>query len=144
MEIVSQSLSDTEKFAESLLSLLPSQGDNATVIGLYGNLGSGKTTFMKFFAKKLLVKEVIQSPTFVIMKSFDIDYKGFKKLIHIDAYRLESTKELENLGWKELIEDKSNIICIEWPEKVAEVMPSHIMLRFEYVEGSEERKISLA
>jgi len=95
----------------------------ATVIALQGDLGAGKTYFAQAFGKVMGVKEDMPSPTFVIMKSYDVDWRGFKKLIHIDAYRLESEQELLNLGWEELIEDPENIILIEWPERVAGLIP---------------------
>lgn len=65
------------------------------------------------------------SPTFVVMKSYDVNWKGFKKLIHIDAYRLEKEDELLHLGWDELIKDPENVILIEWPEKVENLIPKH-------------------
>jgi len=95
----------------------------ATVVGLQGELGSGKTHFVKMLGKMMGIEEHITSPTFVIMKTYDIDWRGFKKLIHIDAYRLESAQELLHLGWQDLIENPENLILIEWPEKVEGIMP---------------------
>ncbi len=102
----------------------------ATVIALQGDLGAGKTTFAQAFGKIMGVTENMPSPTFVIMKSYDIDPaktgqvgRGFKKLIHIDAYRLEKEEELLHLGWDELIQNPENIILIEWPERVEKLIP---------------------
>lgn len=95
----------------------------ATVIALQGELGAGKTAFAQAFGKILGVAEPMPSPTFVIMKSYDIDWRGFKKLIHIDAYRLEKEEELTHLGWDGLIKDPENIILIEWPERVEKLIP---------------------
>ncbi len=95
----------------------------ATIIALQGDLGAGKTTFAQAFGKVMGVKENMPSPTFVIMKYYDVDCWGFKKLIHIDAYRLEKEQELLNLGWEELIKDPENIILIEWPERVEGLIP---------------------
>jgi tRNA threonylcarbamoyladenosine biosynthesis protein TsaE len=105
----------------------------ATVIALEGDLGSGKTAFAQAFGKVLGVEENMPSPTFVIMKSYDIDpstssgqaWHGFKKLIHIDAYRLEKEDELLHLGWDELAKDSENIILIEWPERVPNLIPKN-------------------
>ena len=100
-EFISKSLFDTKKiackFAESLLGNPVSK--LATVVGLYGELGSGKTTFMKYFAEALGVEETIQSPTFVIERIYDLGLStsDFRHLIHIDAYRLESGEELNKL-----------------------------------------------
>lgn len=148
MEYISKSLEDTKKIAEEIALNLKFNEEGATVVGLYGDLGAGKTTFMKYFAKHFGVEEEVQSPTFIIMRIFEIPKEAqdekckAKKLVHIDAYRLESGAELLNLGWNELIAHPSNLICIEWPEKVGEILPPHIMLRFEHSESENERKIS--
>jgi tRNA threonylcarbamoyladenosine biosynthesis protein TsaE len=177
MEFLSKNLEETKEIAVKFASGLKSQ-KKATIVGLYGELGSGKTTFMKYFAKALGVKEEIKSPTFVLMKFFhltpryaspecSLTFQGeglhavrgedFNKLIHIDAYRIEKAEEMLNLGWNEIIADPRNLICIEWPEKIADIMPRHIMLKFEHVvgiantedpersewKGETERKISI-
>jgi len=98
-------------------------GMKATVVVLQGELGSGKTAFAKALGKMMGINEHIVSPTFVIMKSYNIDWKGFKKLIHVDAYRIESESELLNLGWNELVENPQHLILIEWPERVEGILP---------------------
>ena len=114
-----------------LRSFLYNGGMSATVIGLQGELGSGKTTFAQAFGKVMGVKEDMQSPTFVIMKLYNIDpstssgqaWHRFKKLIHIDAYRIEKEEELLKQGWEELIKNSENLILIEWPERVEGLIP---------------------
>ncbi|MCX6754548.1 MAG: tRNA (adenosine(37)-N6)-threonylcarbamoyltransferase complex ATPase subunit type 1 TsaE [Candidatus Nomurabacteria bacterium] len=96
----------------------------ATVLAFEGDLGTGKTTITQTICKILGVKEKIISPTFVIMKKYIIDNGKFKNLIHIDAYRLEESKELLSLGWEEIISEKENLIIIEWPEKTKEIIPT--------------------
>ena len=143
MNLVSKSLEDTKEFAKKFTLGLRPKKTMVTIVGLYGELGAGKTTFMKYLAEALGIKEIIQSPTFVIMKSFNLSFfQSFNTLIHIDAYRIESTKEMINLGWNEIIADPKNLICIEWPERIAEIMPPHIVLKFEHV-SETERKIIL-
>src|SRR3989344_6041888 len=95
----------------------------ATVVALQGELGSGKTYFVQNFGKVLGVKEHITSPTFVLMNIYNIDLRGFKRLIHIDAYRFEKEEELLVLGWEKLIENPDNIIFLEWPERVEGLIP---------------------
>lgn len=90
----------------------------ATLISFSGDLGTGKTALAKEIAKHLGVKEKIISPTFVIMKIYKTKDKKFKKLIHIDAYRLNKSIELINLGWNEIMKDKDSIVLMEWPENV--------------------------
>ncbi|OHA17999.1 MAG: tRNA (adenosine(37)-N6)-threonylcarbamoyltransferase complex ATPase subunit type 1 TsaE [Candidatus Taylorbacteria bacterium RIFCSPHIGHO2_01_FULL_46_22b] len=96
----------------------------AIVLALYGDLGSGKTTLVQEIGKLLGVIETMQSPTFVIMKLYDISYKPFAKLIHIDAYRLEHADELVHLGWNELIADPKNLIALEWADRVKDLLPA--------------------
>jgi tRNA threonylcarbamoyladenosine biosynthesis protein TsaE len=160
MEIVSKNQEETRNFAIKFASELKPKDQKALVIGLYGNLGAGKTTFMKYFAEALGVEQTIQSPTFVIMKFYKASPQprglglplsllrrgegGEVQLIHIDAYRLDSGDDLLKLGWEETISDQKNIVCIEWPDKVAEIMPEHIVLKFEHGDSENERKISIA
>ncbi|HAE36422.1 MAG: hypothetical protein UR85_C0002G0046 [Candidatus Nomurabacteria bacterium GW2011_GWF2_35_66] len=92
--------------------------NKATVIAFRGDLGAGKTTLTKEIAKQLGIRERIISPTFVIMKIYKTKDKKFKKLIHIDAYRLKNSDELLNLGWEEIVKNKDNFIIVEWPEMV--------------------------
>ena len=96
---------------------------NAVVLAFYGDLGTGKTTITQKISENLGIKEKIISPTFVIMKKYQIKNGEFKNLIHIDAYRLESSNELILLGWNEIISNKDNLVIIEWPEKTKEVIP---------------------
>jgi tRNA threonylcarbamoyladenosine biosynthesis protein TsaE len=120
---------DISKISEKILDKsIKTKTNKAMIIALSGDLGAGKTTLTQEFAKQLGVKENIVSPTFVIMKIYDIKRLflpelNFKKLIHIDAYRLESHHELLKIGWKEIIGNKDNLVVIEWPEKVKEIIP---------------------
>lgn len=97
--------------------------NNATVVALAGDLGAGKTTLTQAIARALGIKETVISPTFVIMKSYKLSDSVFSTLVHIDAYRLNSAKELLRLGWDELISNPKNLILIEWPERVSEIIP---------------------
>lgn len=145
-ERIISSIEELETYAKSVLSdlsFLPHEG--AVVLALMGDLGAGKTAFVKAVAKELGITEHITSPTFVIMKTYDLPpttNHGFKTLTHIDAYRLESAHELEVLGWKELLADPDALIAIEWPEKVPGAMPSNAQhFVFEHVDETT-RKIS--
>ncbi len=120
--IVSKSIQETQIFAEQYIKSLSIKDDEANVIGLYGNLGSGKTAFTKCLAKELGIDEVITSPTFVIMKIYETKHSDFKRLIHIDAYRLESGRELQTLDFESLVRNKNNLIVIEWPENVKDIL----------------------
>jgi len=125
MKKISRSLADTNNIAKDIVKKLNGEHKTAKVIGLYGNLGAGKTAFTQELARELGIKEKVVSPTFVIMKKSPIKGHKFKTLIHIDAYRLEKGEELAKLGWAEIITDPENLVLIEWPEIVADVMPKN-------------------
>jgi tRNA threonylcarbamoyladenosine biosynthesis protein TsaE len=133
--IVSKSIQDTQVFAEQYLKSLSIKDNEATILGLYGNLGSGKTAFTKCLAKELGVDEVITSPTFVIMKIYETKHEKFKRLIHIDAYRLENGRELQTLDFESLVNNKNNLIVIEWPENVKEIInDNHIKISCNFID----------
>ncbi|MES2471051.1 MAG: tRNA (adenosine(37)-N6)-threonylcarbamoyltransferase complex ATPase subunit type 1 TsaE [Patescibacteria group bacterium] len=145
MEFDINNLEDMKAAARQLLNFSIGKAEinsKATILGLYGNLGAGKTTFTQFIAKELGIKENITSPTFVIQKSYAINpavRSIYRKLVHIDAYRLKNGQELSVLGWQKTISEPNTLICIEWPENVADVMPSHIKIQFEHVEEGKRR-----
>ncbi len=135
MIVTTHSLEDNYNVAQEFVASLSPQEDRATIVALKGNLGAGKTTFTQAVAKLLGVIEHVTSPTFILEKIYPINYKGFEKLIHIDAYRLDSGKDLLNLGWKEITEDPKNLILIEWPERIADILPEKIRkLSFTFVD----------
>ncbi len=121
---LSKSLEDTEKVAGLILSRakeLPVDG--ALVIALSGNLGAGKTTLTQAIAKKLGIGARVKSPTFLIMETYPISFDRFHQLIHVDAYRMERPDEIKNLGFDSLLKNQSNLIVIEWPEKIPPFVP---------------------
>ena len=135
MAFTSKSLQDTEQVAKEFLALLKPKTAGATLVALYGDLGSGKTTFTQTIAKILGVTETVTSPTFVIEKIYKLSHQHFSHMIHIDAYRLESGKEMLSLGWQEIISNPKNIIFLEWPEKIADILPSDIKkLSFTFID----------
>lgn len=120
-------IQEMKAFAAQFIAQLTPSPAGATVIGLRGELGAGKTTFSQICAGLLGISETVTSPTFVILKKYRLGDKvlggKFSFFIHIDAYRLKSGKELNTIGWQEIISDPKNLIMIEWPELVADVMP---------------------
>ncbi len=99
--------------------------EQATVLALHGDLGAGKTTFMQTLARHLKVTETVTSPTFVVMKIYDLYDQSWDKLIHIDAYRIEEVDEMRPLGFDELLKRKGTIIGIEWAEKIESLLPKN-------------------
>lgn len=144
MKIVSNSLEQTKKFALEFLDRLSNvKHKGAVVVGLCGNLGAGKTAFVQCVAEILGVTENVTSPTFVIIKSYNIlSPKPYNLLVHIDAYRLKNGDELRKLQFEQLLTDPKNLILIEWADLVAEILPeNHIKLEFEFV-NEKTRTIS--
>jgi tRNA threonylcarbamoyladenosine biosynthesis protein TsaE len=125
-EYISKGLEETKSIAAKIIAT------NAKVIGLKGDLGSGKTAVTKCIAEVLGIEETVTSPTYVIMKKYRPS-PAFRRgdggeVIHIDAYRLESAKELEVLNFKEVLNNKNNLVIIEWPERVEEILPKDILI----------------
>ncbi|MBI5405636.1 tRNA (adenosine(37)-N6)-threonylcarbamoyltransferase complex ATPase subunit type 1 TsaE [Candidatus Kaiserbacteria bacterium] len=104
-------------------ALVPREG-GATLVTLSGELGAGKTAFIKAVAKAFGVEETVTSPTFVLEKIYELGSEAskFERLVHIDAYRLEGGSDLAPLGFDELMQDAGNLILLEWPEKVADAL----------------------
>src|SRR3989344_1068593 len=130
----------TQKIGENLAKQILKQnlGNIATVLGLQGELGAGKTTFLQGFAKGLGIEEKVNSPTFVIIKKFKIPNSSFKFFYHIDCYRLSTPKEILDLGFNEIMLNPENIVAIEWPEKIKKIMPKNAtLIKFKH---SEENK----
>ncbi len=138
MKHTAHSLEEMQQIARDFVAGLNPLETGATVVGLYGDLGAGKTTFTQSVARALGVEETVVSPTFVIEKIYELPKtekvpQKFTHLIHIDAYRLEQSSELEHLGWRDITADSHNLILIEWPERVADIMSVHTRLNFTHV-----------
>lgn len=124
---------------------LRGRSKKAIILGLSGELGGGKTTFLQGFAKGLGVKEKILSPTFIIMRKFKIPKPGFeyKNFYHIDCYRLQKPKEILALGFKQIISNPQNIVAIEWADRIKKIIPrTAIQIKFKFI-TKNTRKIML-
>ena len=131
---------ETQKLGENFAHeiLLKDLQKTATVLALSGDLGAGKTTFLQGFAKGLGITDVVNSPTFVILKRFMMYDLRFKNFYHIDCYRLENPEEILQLGFEEIISNPKNIVAIEWPEKLGEVLPKNsISIAFGHLKENE-------
>ena len=127
----------TQKIGENFSKQILKQnlGNIATVLGLQGELGAGKTTFLQGFAKGLGIEEKVNSPTFVIIKKFKIPNSSFKFFYHIDCYRLSTPKEILDLGFNEIMLNPENIVAIEWPEKIKKYLPKNtIIIDFKFID----------
>ncbi|HSA83635.1 MAG TPA: tRNA (adenosine(37)-N6)-threonylcarbamoyltransferase complex ATPase subunit type 1 TsaE [Patescibacteria group bacterium] len=123
------------------------------LVCLRGDLGSGKTTFVQGLAKGLGIEKKIISPTFIIMRIYDVGIKNpsksagrqearIKSFYHVDLYRIESEKDVEGLGLIDIINDKENIVVIEWPEKIEDRLPKDRKnIFFTYIDENERNII---
>ncbi|MDD4409141.1 MAG: tRNA (adenosine(37)-N6)-threonylcarbamoyltransferase complex ATPase subunit type 1 TsaE [Candidatus Pacebacteria bacterium] len=142
-EIITDDYSKTKElgFLTALKVLDEKDNEKAIVIVLNGELGAGKTTFLQGFANGLGIKRKIQSPTFIIMNHFKIKDSRFKDYYHFDCYRLGSEQDMDFLDFDNLINDPSNIICIEWGENIKGVLPERrIDITFKVIDD-KQRKI---
>jgi tRNA threonylcarbamoyladenosine biosynthesis protein TsaE len=118
--------------------------EKAFIIALRGDLGAGKTTFTQALARELGITETIQSPTYVLMKSYPISFGRFTKFVHIDAYRLEKPEEFGALKPEVFLNDREVLMVIEWPERVEGQLPApDIVLNFSHTDSEEERHIEI-
>ena len=130
--IYSKNKEETMALGHRLVNILP----NGSVVKLTGDLGAGKTTLVRGIAEALHIKEVVQSPTFNIMKIY---FKGDKPLIHIDAYRLADINT--DIGLDEYIGYPTGLTVIEWPEFIIDQIPEEAIEITITHEGDDNRKI---
>lgn len=114
----------------------------ALIICLYGDLGAGKTVFVQGLGEFLGLKDKINSPTFVIGRKYQLDNNEFEKFFHFDFYRLEDIKDLDWLNWLDIIDNRKNIIIIEWPERIEDFLPKERLNLFFKVLDEKTRNIS--
>ncbi|MDP3998291.1 MAG: tRNA (adenosine(37)-N6)-threonylcarbamoyltransferase complex ATPase subunit type 1 TsaE [bacterium] len=117
-KFITQNARQTQELAKRLAGDLKGE----EVLALYGQLGSGKTTFVQGLAHGLGIKKRILSPTFTLIRQYAIGHKH--ALHHIDLYRLEKAEEAEGLGLEEIIADKNAIVVIEWADKIKKILPT--------------------
>jgi tRNA threonylcarbamoyladenosine biosynthesis protein TsaE len=162
--MVSHSITQTKETAKKIASKLKS----GAVLGLVGNLGTGKTHFVKGIAEYFEIKNNITSPTFVLLKLYPIYperssvateqaegshgkskithnlNKQIKFLIHIDCYRLNNPEELIAIGLNEYLENPDYLVVIEWAEKIKSILPKNtIWIKFSLGKKENERKIEI-
>ncbi len=129
MKVKVKSLEETERLANDFATSLV----GGEVVLLNGDLGAGKTTFTQFVFKSLGVNEVVNSPTFAILKS----YQGKFKLHHFDTYRITTEEAIES-GFEEVFEEKDSIKFVEWSENIASLLPNQtISVNIKYINENE-------
>lgn len=137
VKIISDSAEKTMEIAEKIAKTTK----KPAVISLVGDLGAGKTTFAKGFAKGLGIKDNITSPTFTILN----DYDGDTKLYHFDLYRLSGLEEALALGFEEYFDLKTldGIVLVEWAENAPNLLPiKHTEIQIEKL-SEDKRQLSI-
>lgn len=149
--VASNNAKQTKKFAGEIIKSL-----KCNLLCLYGDLGSGKTTFTQGIAEYFGIKRLI-SPTFVIMRRYDLEKSKVKRqnskvsnqnskvkhLYHIDLYRLENINEIKAIGIEEVWNDPENLVVVEWAERAKDILPKQrVDICFEYI-GDDKRKITV-
>lgn len=138
-EFITKSAEETQNLAVSLAQ----KYKQGVIITLLGPLGAGKTTFVQGFAKGLGIKSKLISPTFILVKEYQLPYQSDAKLYHIDLYRLENQQQIMDLGLTDLFNNPQNIILIEWAEKLTNLPKKPVTkINLEYV-SETDRKITV-
>ena len=106
--------------------------DWGDVVAIQAPMGTGKTTFVAALAHFLGAQDVASSPTFALCQEYPLqEHPGDpaqRTIRHLDLYRIQHVSELHGLGWEELMEDRSAITLVEWPERAADHFPDHAKL----------------
>ena len=117
-KIIAQNKLETKKIAQKLAGQLR----GGEILALQGDLGAGKTFLTQQIAKYFKIKSVVTSPTFVLMKIYNIRIKNkeirIKYLVHVDCYRLDEPQELFYLGLEEYLNQPDTLVIIEWADKI--------------------------
>jgi len=139
-KIITNTQKETKKLGENIARMVVEK-KAPRIIALEGDLGGGKTTFTRGFAKGLGIKEKILSPTFVLFRKFRIPNSEFIYFFHVDCYRVEHPKEIFKLGFNKILHDERHIIVIEWAEKIEKFLPKKFLkIKFKIL-GNTKREI---
>lgn len=129
--------------------IVRSRDTGPLLIGLVGELGAGKTTFLQGFARGLGVRESVRSPTFILMKTYILaklqtPNSKLRTLVHIDCYRLDQPHDLLKLGWRDILMDPGSLIVVEWADRVKKFLPRAVIwIQFEHGKRANERRITI-
>ena len=130
-EFLSNSADDTEQIGAEFAKALK----GGSVVAMYGDLGAGKTAFVRGMARGLGLNCNVSSPTFNIVH----EYPGERELIHFDMYRLSSADELFDIGWEDYL-NRGAICAVEWSENVADALEDSIRVQISTL-GEYQREI---
>jgi tRNA threonylcarbamoyladenosine biosynthesis protein TsaE len=139
LNLKSKSEKDTIKLGNDFAKELK-LGD---VVALYGELGAGKTEFIKGLCHALNVEQMVTSPTFTIMNSYTGRLNRRElSIYHVDLYRIKNASELDEIGFDECIHSKNDIILIEWADKAGNRLSKvDYTVRFELDDDNEKIRL---
>ncbi len=144
-EVYSDSVEDTEKLGKALSSIIASDPELPRFVAMYGDLGVGKTAFVRGFCSELCPLSTVKSPTFALVNEYKCAQNEFdiKKICHFDMYRVTDEDDLYSIGYDDYLRDE--YICIaEWCELILYALPEkRIDVRIEKADLNNKRKITV-
>ena len=133
-EYITKNEQETELVGAAFAGKLPA----GAVVAMYGDLGAGKTAFVRGMARGMGIDCRVSSPTFTIVN----EYLGERELIHFDMYRLSDAEELFDIGWEDYL-NRGAVCAVEWSENVEDAFDGdEYMVKIEKL-GDSERKITI-
>ena len=143
--LFTESPEQTEKIGRALASLLASDGELPTFVAMYGDLGVGKTAFVRGFCSELCKGATVKSPTFALVNEYRCTAEDapVKKVCHFDMYRITDEDDLYSIGFYDYLND--NAYCIaEWCELIPYALPEeYISVKIEKTGFEDQRKITV-
>lgn len=146
MKIKTKSAKETEAVAKKFVLDLRSSSkkSEAIVVAMDGDLGAGKTTFVKGIFSALKVKGPALSPTFIIVRKKKTGHKSIKNIFHMDAYRIKNLREMNSIGFEEMISTPESLVVVEWASNIKKVIPKKaIWIKFLHGRSEGERTIEI-
>ena len=141
---ISRSVAETEAVA-SLVAVTLRAGQ---CIALHGDLGAGKTQFVRGLVRALGGSpRAVSSPTFVLLNIYEIRSGPLRRVFHLDAYRTHSPDDFESIGFTELLEQRDSVVVVEWPERIASLLPDdalHVRISADDPENENHRLIEIS
>ena len=111
------------------------------VITLDGDLGAGKTTLARAICEGFGVQDEVTSPTFAIVHVYDAPKSP---VYHVDLYRLDGPRDLQNIGWDDMVQSDA-VLIVEWPERAGELLPpEHLPIQLRHIDGDANRRVLYA
>lgn len=141
MEVTTKSAEETKTLGRKIADTLK----GGEILALFGDLGTGKTTFVQGLAEGLGYTGRITSPTFILMRGYPVKHASVDNLYHVDLYRFETDveKEVVNLGLTDIWQNPKNVVVIEWAEKINDVLPKNAQRIIFSNKGADSRLITI-